>query len=329
MGSSETGLIARMVVTPETQFDGDVVPLGYPVFGKQIMILDGEGRPAPNGVVGEIAIRSRYISKGYWRQPDLTAKVFRPDPDDNGTSIYLMGDLGRMTPEGCLEYSGRRDQQVKIRGYRVELSEVEAALHSQAAVEEAAVVAGQSAMGEKKLVAYVVLRPDYSPAVISSLRSTLSATLPDYMVPALILTVPRLPRTDNGKLDVAALPVAGRDRPALSTPYVAPRTALESDLASLWAGLLELDRVGVQDNFLELGGHSLIAMQLVTRILNRFALDLSPRLLFETSTVEGQARLIGEKLPVEDAGAMEKLVSRIERLSEEQAQGLLREGRTE
>jgi acyl carrier protein len=290
------------------------------------MILDDAGRPLPHDHLGEIAVRSRYLSSGYWRRPDLTEKVFGPDPDGGDVQIYRMGDLGRINVLGYLEYAGRRDQQVKIRGYRVEPGEVEAALHSDEDVREAAVVARESRPGERKLVAYVVLKADRSPAVLARLRSALSRQLPDYMVPSFIVAVPALPRTDNGKLDVAGLPVPGRERPVLATPYVPPRTVLEAGIAALWASLLELDTVGVQDHFLDLGGHSLMAMQLVSRILNKYAVDLSPRLLFEASTVEGQCRIIAERLPAASEGLLEQLLNQVEGLSEKQVEGLLHGG---
>jgi amino acid adenylation domain-containing protein len=321
MGSSETSIVARILVTPETQFTGDVVPIGYPVPDKQVLILDEAGQPLPREKVGEIAVRSRYIASGYWKRPDLTARVFLPDPDGGDENIYRMGDFGRISAEGYLEYLGRRDAQIKIRGYRVDISEVEAALHRQHTIKEAAVVARADANGEKKLVAYVVPRQEFS-NIPEDLRAALLAELPDYMVPAAFVTLTELPRTSNGKVDTARLPAPSRDRPPLAVAYTAPRNDLEKEVAELWAALLDVDRVGIHDKFLNLGGHSLLATQLGSRILHRYGVRLSPSLLFETGTVATQAAAIAGNLP---AGADEvlELLEKVEQLSDDEIDTLI------
>jgi acyl carrier protein len=324
MGASETSVVAGMIVTPATEFSGDVVPLGYPVEDKEVLILDEAGSALPRGQTGEIAIRSRYLATGYWRRPDLTARFFAPDPHGSDLQTYRMGDMGRISKEGYIEHLGRRDNQVKIRGYRVDLSEVEAALYAQEAVKEAAVVVRDIQPGEKKLVAYIALKGNQNPAAPQGLRSALRQMLPDYMVPSSFVIIPKLPRTDNGKLDASKLPDPGRERPSF-TAYTAPRNSLEAELSALWAEVLALDTVGVHDNFLELGGHSLMATQLVSRILNRYGVRLSPRLLLESVTVEAQAAAIAEILSPADDRMLEQLLDRVEKLSEEQARKLLRE----
>jgi len=324
MGSSETGVIAQMVVTPATQFAGNVVPLGFPVEDKEVLILDETGATLPAGHIGEIAIRSRFLSTGYWRRQDLTAKVFLADPEGGDRRIYRMGDLGRITNEGYLEYLDRRDAQVKIRGYRVEISEVEAAFHRQQGVKEVVVAARENQTGEKKLVAYVVAR-DGSKCTSGGLRLALSAMLPDYMVPTSFVFVKEIPRTDNGKLDASRLPDPGRDRPSLATPYAAPRNPLEEELAKLWAGVLELDGVGIHDNFIELGGHSLLATKLISRILQKHNVRLSPRILLESSTVATQAASIAENLQASAEGVVEQLLDQLEQLSDEEAERFLTE----
>src|SRR5262249_38917724 len=177
-----------------------VVPIGYPPPDKQILILDEAGVPLPPGNVGEIAVCSRYIFSGYWRRPDLTTNAILPDPEGKGRRLYRLGDLGRLSEDGRLEYIGRRDYQVKIRGYRVEIGEVQAALHRIEAIKDAAVIARELQPGEKKLVAYVVLKSDPASTAMHDVRSALSAMLPDYMVPASFVVVDEIPRTDNGKV---------------------------------------------------------------------------------------------------------------------------------
>jgi len=322
MGSSETSVVARMLVTPETKFTGDVVPLGYPVPDKQVLILDEAGQPLPCEKVGEIAVRSRYIASGYWKRPDLTARVFLPDPDGGDENIYRMGDLGRISAEGYLEYLGRRDAQIKIRGYRVDISEVEAALHRQHTIREAAVVARADANGEKKLVAYVIPRQETS-NMLEALRASLQAELPDYMVPAAFVTLTELPRTSNGKVDTGRLPAPSKDRPPLAVAYAAPRNALEKEVAEMWAALLDVDRVGIHDKFLDLGGHSLLATQLGSRILHRYGIRLSPPMLFETGTVATQAAAIAGRSAAGADEVLAQLLEKVEGLSDDEIETLI------
>jgi amino acid adenylation domain-containing protein len=324
MGASETSAIAQMTVTPTTEFRGNVVPLGYPVADKEILILDDAGNPLPGEQVGEIAVRSRYLTAGYWRRPDLTARSFVDDPSGGDLRMYRTGDLGRISIEGYLEYLGRRDAQIKIRGYRVDLSEVEAALHPLATIKESVVIARESPSGEKQLLAYVVLKSGHHHVSPSDLRSALRHTLPDYMVPSAFMIVAEIPRTANGKVDAVRLPDPGRERPA-SAEYAAPQNLLETELCKLWAEVLSLDTVGIHDSFLELGGHSLMATQIVSRILTQYGIRLSPLQLLESATVATQAAAILEELAPADSPGLAQLVDRVEQLSEEEARKLLRE----
>ncbi len=266
------------------------MPAGYPIPGKTILLIDENGgHVTAVGEVGQIVIRSRFLAMGYWRQPELTAAKFLPDPEGGDARICLTGDLGRWRADGCLEVLGRADHQVKVRGYRVELAEVEAALLALAEIREAVVILdGEGDDG--RLVAYVVAsRP---PPTVSQLRRALAATLPDHMQPAAFVFMDALPVAESGKLARRALPRPPRSRPCLDAAMVAPRTPIEAAVARCWADVLDLDAVGVHDNFMELGGDSLQAGRIVAHLANAFALELSPESLLAAPTVEAMALLL-------------------------------------
>jgi len=274
---------------------GHVLPVGYPAEDKEILLLDEDGAEVGGDAVGEIAVRSRFLSPGYWRRPDLTAAAFRPDPAGGPERIYRTGDLGRRLPDGCLIHLGRKDFQVKIRGFRVEVAEVEGALLSLPTVQEAVVVAREDRPGDRRLVAYLV--PTARPApTVSALRQALAATLPDYMVPAAFVALDTLPKTPGGKVDRRALPAPGRARPALDQPLVAPRTPVEATVGAIWQEVLGLDEIGLHDNFFDLGGHSLAASQVIARVTETCHVDLPLRMLFEAPTVNGLALAVVQGL---------------------------------
>jgi acyl-coenzyme A synthetase/AMP-(fatty) acid ligase/acyl carrier protein len=270
-----------------------VVPGGYPVAGAEILLLDDGGRPVGRDQIGEIAIRSRYNPVGYWQSPDLTPVGLPHQDGREDASIFFTGDLGRRGSDGCLFHHGRKDFQVKIRGYRVDPTEIEAALLDIDGVKAAAVAGWEEAPGNERLVAYIVPTGAHILAA-AALRRLLGEKLPDYMLPATFITLDALPLTATGKVDRRALPPPGRTRPALERPFVGPRTPVEEKLAQLWAGVLGLDEVGVHDGFLDLGGDSLLATQVVSRVLTQFHARVSMRALFEASTVADMAALIIE-----------------------------------
>ena len=264
-GASEASGIALSLITRDTRIEGEYVPVGRPRPGYEVLILDEEGKDLPTGQVGEIAIRSAFVSQGYWRRPELTDTVFKPDPLDPGKRVYLTGDLGRLRPDGQLEHLGRRDLQVKIRGYRVQLGEVEAALFATGLVKEVAVAAQTDARGENRLVAYVVPSGE-SAASVNRLRAALDRHLPDYMFPSAFVFLDTMPVNANGKIDRPNLPEPGPSRPDLDCAFVAPRDAIELHLVRLWEDLLGLRGIGIHDDFFALGGHSLLAARLVGQI---------------------------------------------------------------
>jgi len=316
LGCREAGGIRRYFIDKKTEINGNMVPAGYAIQDKEVLLLGDDGKEVGFNQIGEIAVRSRYLRLGYWRKPELTRATFLPDPNGGDESIYLTGDLGQMLPDGCLEYLGRKDLQVKIRGYRVEVTEIETLLLELPAVKEAAVVARGDVGNEKQLVAYIVATHDPVPS-ISELRRSLRQKLPDYMVPSNFVVMDALPLTLNGKLDRRALPEPGKSRPDLDAPFVAPRTPVEEQLAQIWAEVLDLDQVGIHDNFLDLGGNSLMATQVISRVRDAFQVELPLRSLFETPTVADLAVAIVQTQADEETA---RLLREMDVISDQEAQ---------
>jgi amino acid adenylation domain-containing protein len=264
-------------------------PIGRPVEGARVYVLDAWGEPVPAGVPGELYVGGGGVARGYLERPALTAERFLPDPFAAGAGgrLYRTGDRVRWRADGELEYLGRLDEQVKIRGLRIELGEIEAALRRGQGVADCAVVAREDAPGEKRLVAYVV-----GGGEAAALREHLRRELPEYMVPAAFVPLERLPVNPNGKLDRKALPTP--DFAPAGDRFVAPRTPAEEVVAGIWAEVLRLERVGVEESFFDLGGHSLLATQLVSRIRELFGVELPVRALFEGPTVAELAARVEE-----------------------------------
>jgi len=284
------------------------VPVGYPVENTDVLLLNESDEPVDLYGVGEIVIRSRHIALGYWRRPELTRARFRPDPTDRNRRMYYTGDLGRLPPDGAIEFVGRRDQQLKIRGHRVECGEVETVLRQHAAVAEALVVAQARSPNDMVLVAYVVLRRNQG-SHAEDLKTFARTLLPEHMVPASIVLLPDLPLTINGKVDHSALPLP--DFKVVSKgESLAPRNPLEAQLASLLANVLDIGQVGILDNFFELGMHSLTAMQFLARIRPALQVEVPLRTIFETPTVASLAQAI-EQLP--RASLPEQAIMRVSR----------------
>jgi amino acid adenylation domain-containing protein len=264
-------------------------PIGRPIPNARIYILNQALHPLPIGVAGQMHIGGVSLARGYLNRPELTAEKFIPDPfsAEPGARMYKTGDLARYLPDGNIEFLGRGDHQVKIRGFRIELGEIEAALGQHPAVRKAVVLAREDAPGEKRLVAYVVAE-----STADELRRFLKDKLPDQMVPAVFVLLDTLPLLSNGKIDRRALPAPDRTRPELDKTFMAPRTPTEELLAEIWAQVLDLERVGILDNFFDLGGHSLLATQAVSRMRDAFQVDIPLRRLFEVPTVAGLAESI-------------------------------------
>jgi amino acid adenylation domain-containing protein/non-ribosomal peptide synthase protein (TIGR01720 family) len=267
-----------------------VPSIGMPIWNTQAYVLDGGLRPVPIGVPGELYLAGNGLARGYLRRPGLTAARFVANPfGDPGERMYRTGDLARWTRDGELTYLGRSDDQVKIRGYRIELGEIESALRAHPAVTQAVVVARENQPGTKRLVAYLALVAEGAPTT-AQLRAHIAHTLPDYMVPAAFVVLEQLPLSPNGKVNRKALPVP--DRSAESTPeYVAPRTATEQTLADIWAEVLGVEPVGVDSNFFELGGDSVLSIQLVFRA-RKAGFVLTTKDIFFNQTVAELASVV-------------------------------------
>lgn len=284
-GSTEAGIITHQLVnlsTPAAELPTSLYPVGYPVADTEIVLLDDHGAVVAAGQDGEIAVRSNYLSPGYWRDPSLTRKHYS-GPARGGANIFRTGDLGRIGANGCLFHLGRKDSQVKVRGYRINLSEIENALGSLDGVRAAACIAWGSE-GATRIVAYIEKEPAIKVS-IKNLREQLSVILPLYMIPAIFMFLERLPISANGKLDRNALPDPPQNRPELDTAYVPPESGLEYRLAQMWMEIFSLDRIGTHDNFFELGGDSLMATRLVSRIQDVFKVALPIGSVFEAKTV--------------------------------------------
>ncbi|MFE7275213.1 amino acid adenylation domain-containing protein [Streptomyces sp. NPDC057623] len=265
------------------------VPIGRPVWNTRTLVLDEHLRPVPPGVTGELYLGGAQLARGYLRRPGLTAGRFVADPyGPPGSRLYRTGDLVRWSARGALEFLGRSDDQVKIRGFRVEPGETAAAVAALPGVSQAAVTVRQDQPGGPGLVAYAVPRPGASPTPLG-IRQDLRATLPEHLVPAVVVILDALPLTPNGKLDRAALPAP--DLSGLTTDTV-PRTRAEATLCVLFADLLGLPSVGVHDEFFALGGHSVLATRLVARIRAELGAVVPLRAVFDTPTVAALAPLL-------------------------------------
>jgi acyl-coenzyme A synthetase/AMP-(fatty) acid ligase len=273
------------------------VSIGYPVANTRTYVLDGRLQPVPIGVAGELHIGGVQLARGYLNRPTLTDERFIADPfDESGTErIYKTGDLARYRADGAIEYLGRLDDQVKIRGFRIELGEIESVLREHARVREASVLVRAETPGDQRLVAYIV--PHESPGPESAeLRRWVAERLPDFMVPALVVTLEEMPLSPNGKLDRRKLPAP--IWAANEQAYVAPRSSSEECLAGIWTSVLGIDRPGIHDNFFELGGHSLLATQVVSRIRDALQVDVSLSTIFETPTIAGLAEILARPASV-------------------------------
>jgi len=283
-GATEINVIRHWSADRDAPWPGGS-PLGYAVDGTEVLILDDDGRPTDGP--GEIAIRARTLSPGYWNDPERTAAAFRPVEGRPGVREYRTGDLGTILPDGCLLHLGRRDERLKIRGHRVELAEVEAALRSIPGVREAAAGSRGSSVAPR-LVAWVVRGGGSSPGV-PALRRALSLRLPAALVPTAFVFLDALPRAASGKLDRAAFPDPSAERPALETPFREPAAGLEADVAAAFSEILGLDRVGADDDFFDLGGDSLSAVETLAVLGRSLGAELSAAELLEAPTPSGLA----------------------------------------
>jgi len=303
--------------------------IGRPIRNSEAFVLDRHGEPVPIGVPGELYVGGAGLARGYLKRPELTAERFvrHPFNADLSARLYRTGDLVRFLPDGRLEFLGRVDQQVKVRGFRIELSEIESTLAEHPDLRDVVVLAREDRPGDKRLVAYVVGRSSEPPSA-ATLREFLKLRLPAYMLPSAFVALDRMPVLPSGKIDRLALPAPDGVRPD-GEAFVAPRTALERSVSELWQELLEIDRIGIDDNFFDLGGHSLLIVRLQAKLQRVFSRQLSIIELFQFPTVRTLAgHLAGSaKSDVDEEPAFADAVGRAERRREtSRRRGQLREG---
>ncbi|MEM7583270.1 MAG: amino acid adenylation domain-containing protein [Acidobacteriota bacterium] len=274
--------------------DAQQMPIGRPIAGTRIYILDRHLQPVPRGVAAELVLGGAGLTRGYWNRPALTAARFVPHPfsEQPGERLYRSGDLASFAADGNVEFLGRVDQQVKIRGFRIELGEIEAALAAAPAVDQSVVVAVTEGDGPSRLVAYVATGEAVSPT-IEELRGFLEHRLPHYMVPSAFVPLRSLPLMPNGKVDRRALPSPDTARLASKVAYVAPSSPVEERLATIWSGVLGIERIGRDDRFFSIGGDSILAIQAASKA-GQAGLSMTPRQLFQHQTIAELATVVGE-----------------------------------
>ena len=328
LSSGETGVTRKYFMNHDSQIVTDNLPLGYPADGMEISLLDDDGQQVGFDNYGEIVVRSKYLASGYWNNPTLSAARFKQDPEDPEKRIYYTGDLALMRPDGCLIHRGRKDYRIKIRGYGVDLLEGEKALLAHPDIDEALVTTIEEEDGTARLIAYFVCGRQ-TDLRVSDLRNHLKDKLAGYMIPSQFIKLDNLPLTANGKIDRKALPKPDYSRPELGTPYAKPQNLMEESLVRIWQEVLGVRPVGIDDNFFDLGGHSLAATRVVSRVIQQFQIDLALQALFQSPTVADMAAVITAHLgKTLDEGRLETILDELASLSDAEAQQLVSEVKT-
>ena len=292
--------------------------LGQTLPGIQLYLLNESLERVADGTGGEIYLGGK-LARGYFKRPDLTAEKFVPHPFSQkpGACLYKTGDLGRLLPSGSIEFVGRVDDLVKVRGFRIELGEISKTIRQHPEINDAFVLALDSDSDSSQIVAYAV--PNLRSTVSTmELRSYVRKQLPGYMVPARFIFLEALPVSPNGKIDRKALPAPGRSRPELDTPLVDGRTPLEKDLIQIWGEVLELDQIGIHDNFLDLGGNSLAATRIISRVIARFQTEIPLGSLFQSPTVAEMAAVISQYEIKKGENELETILNELESLEEKE-----------
>ena len=290
LGNSEMGTLCRYFIDKQTQITTDIVPVGYAVDDKEILIVDDAGIEVGVNQVGKIAVRCDHFVTEYWNSSEATNSKFLSDPRGGDKVVFCTGDLGWLQPDGCLVYLGREDSEIKIRGYKVALGEIELALQAYPNVRQVGVAVWVGTSGESNLAAYIVPK-EKQELTVTELRTFLKLKLADYMIPTTFMFLESLPMV-NGKLDRQSLPKPGDNRPNLSQQYIHSRNEIEQSLVQIWEEALNLHPIGVHDNFFDLGGHSLAATRVVSQVIKQFQVDVPLRSLFESPTIAAIAVVI-------------------------------------
>jgi amino acid adenylation domain-containing protein len=291
-GPSETHMMTAFTLEGPPDCWPTLPPIGRPISNTRTYILNPNLAPVPIGIGGEIYIGGVCLARGYFNRPALTAERFIPDPfsGERGARMYKTGDLARHSFDGNIEFSGRTDHQVKLRGYRIELSEIETVLAQHPDVKEAVVIAHEEDTGQKRLIAYVVANQG-ALLRIGDLRRFLGKKLPNYMLPSAFLVLDALPLTPNGKFDRRAVPIPDASRPEIEVEYIAPRSPVEGALAEVWSRVLKIKQIGIHDNFIELGGDSILSFQVIS-LANQKGINISFKHLFDHPTIAELALLV-------------------------------------
>ncbi|NMG06755.1 non-ribosomal peptide synthetase [Brasilonema sp. UFV-L1] len=329
-GPTETVVGCCIYRVPQGELESSSVPIGQPIANTQLYVLDQSHQLVPIGVPGELHIGGASLARGYLNRPELTAVKFIPNPfsNESGARLYKTGDLARYRWDGNLEFLGRIDHQVKVRGYRVELGEIESLLGQHPEVQETVVLMREDLPGNQRLVAYFVANTETA-LTTSDLRNFLKEQLPEYMLPSVFVQLKALPLTTNGKIDRGALPVPDGERPELEEVYVAPHSEMERAIATVWQEVLNLEKVGVNDNFFDLGGHSLLIVQVNSKLQEVLKRNLSVVEIFQNPTVKSLAQYFSQKSgDVPAFGSMrDRANKQIQAINHRQKQQLSKQGK--
>jgi len=303
-GPTECTVVATSATVAAAEGDADLPSIGRAIDNTQLYIVDEDSKPVAPGMAGELWIAGAGVARGYRNCAESTRSSFPANPFDSeeGARLYRTGDRVRSLPNGEIEFLGRLDEQIKIRGYRIEPEEIASALNSHPDVQSGIVIAREDDAGEKRLLAYVVLNSARQPSA-AAMRNYLRKQLPDYMVPVSFVQLTSLPLTPNGKVDKSALPLPDAANSLSEAEFIAPRSIVEERLAAVIGSLLQVDRVGRNDNFFLLGGHSLLGTQLLTRVSQSFGVELNLLNLFDHPTLAEMSQQI-EKLILEKIASM-------------------------
>jgi amino acid adenylation domain-containing protein len=293
LGANEAGLILEDIIDHHTPLPDDVMPVGYPVAETEVLLLDETGVAVAENCTGEIVVKSRYLSPGYWQQPELTQAVFHPDPAGGNARLYYTGDLGQRLPDGRIVYQGRKDFQVKIHGQHVNLESIALVLRMHPAVRDAVVVLQQDNVAEPILLAYVVPR-QYPAPPVSALRQALLDKLPLYMLPSRFVWMEALPYTPNGKVDRRALPTPQMPSATAQDAVSSPQTLYEAVVLETWVNALGVPHIAPHDDFFDLGGHSLAALHILHQVDTLLNIKLSPGVFVEAPTAQQFATLLAQ-----------------------------------
>jgi len=303
LGATETGISRQYFIRTDIKIKKNIVPVGFETEDMKIRIVDEFNKKVNNGEIGEIVVRSKYLAKGYWRRLELTKSAFHALSDDGITKDYFTGDLGRLKNDGCLEYLGRKDHQAKVKGHRIEIETIENTINSNPSIKATVVNVIEDKNSNAIIVAYIVPKNKQS-VEISTIRKTISEKLPAYMAPSKYVTLDSLPTTKNGKIDYSALPTPGKKRPNLEKPFEAARTSIEYNLTKIWEKILEIDEIGIHDNFFDLGGDSLSAFRILNEVKKKFGQHLPIETILKVSTINELAQFVDVQIELKDYSSL-------------------------